>query len=99
MKNGEVRNIWVDAASFLEVKMDGEPRKMDGKLRNVAIYFRDYKTANGLTVPHVLETVVEKDKQPHKMTIEQVAVNQPMEGALFAKPQLAAAKTPDQQAE
>lgn len=99
MKNGEVRNIWVDAASFLEVKMDGEPRKMDGKLRNVAIYFRDYKTAHGLTVPHVLETVVEKDKQSHKMTIEHLAVNQPMEGALFAKPQLAVASASGQPAE
>ncbi|MEN6587581.1 MAG: outer membrane lipoprotein-sorting protein [Sulfuricella sp.] len=99
MKNGEARNIWIDAASFLEAKMDGEPRKMDGKLRNVAIYFRDYKSVNGLTVPHVLETVVEKDKQPHKMTIERVAVNQPMEGALFAKPQMTMAKVSSQPAE
>lgn len=99
MKSGEVRNIWVDAASFLELKMDGEPRKMDGKLRNVAIYFRDYKSENGLTVPHVQETVVEKDKQSHKMTIEHVSFNQPMEGALFAKPQLVVAKAPGQSAE
>jgi len=91
--------VWIDAANFLERKMDGEPRKMDGKLRNVAIYFRDYKTVHGLTVPHVLETVTEKDKQSHKMTIEQVAVNQPMEGALFAKPQLTMARAADQQAE
>ena len=87
MKNGDVRHIWVDAASFLERKMDGEPRKMDGKIRNVAIYFRDYKTENGLTVPRVLETMVEKDKLSHKMTIEHVVVNQSMDGALFAKPQ------------
>ena len=87
MKNGDVRHIWVDAASFLERKMDGEPRKMDGKLRNVAIFFRDYRTENGLTVPRVLETMVEKDKLSHKMTIEHVVVNQSMDGALFAKPQ------------
>lgn len=93
MKNGDVRHIWVDAASFLERKMDGEPRKMDGKLRNVAIYFRDYKTENGLTVPRVLETMVEKDKLPHKMTIEHVAFNQSMDGALFAKPQQAVASS------
>jgi hypothetical protein len=99
MKNGEVRHVWVDAASFLERKMDGEPRKMDGKLRNVAIYFRDYRTGNGLTVPHLQETVVETVKQPHRMTIEHVAVNQPMESALFAKPQLAAAKVPGRQVE
>lgn len=91
MKNGEVRHVWVDAKSFLERKIDGEPRKMDGKLRNVAIYFRDYKHEGKLTVPHVLETVVEGG-QPHKMFIEHVAVNQPVADALFVKPQMAIAK-------
>ena len=88
MKNGEVRHLWIDAANFLELKIDGEPRKLDGKQRNVAIYYHDYKAENGLTVPHVLETVVEGVKQPHKMRIEHVTANQPMEDALFAKPRL-----------
>jgi len=89
LKGGVERNVWIDAATFLETKIDGDPRKMDGKLRNVAIFYRDYKIENGLTVPHVLETVVEGIKQSsHKMTIEKVAVNQPLEDALFAKPQL-----------
>ena len=64
---------------------------MDGKLHSTAIYYRDYKAENGLTVPHVLETVVEGVKQSHQMRIERVAVNQPMEGALFAKPRLSVA--------
>lgn len=91
MKNGEERHVWVDAASFLERKIDGDPRKMDGKLRNVAVYYRDYKTVNGLAVPHVLESVVEGNKQSHKMYIKQVMVNKPLENKLFAKPQLAMA--------
>jgi len=88
LKGGSERNVWIDAATFLEAKIDGDPRKMDGKLRNVAIFCRDYKSANGLAVPHVLETVVEGVKQSHKMTIEQVAVNRPLEDSLFAKPGL-----------
>lgn len=99
MKNGEVRHVWVDAANFLELKMDGEPRKMDGKIRNVSIYFRDYKPENGLNVPHTLETVVDNSKLPHRMTIEKVAVNKPIEDALFAKPPLAAAKASVRQGE
>lgn len=99
MKNGEERHLWVDAANFLELKIDGEPRRLDGKLRNVAIYYRDYKAENGLMLPHVLETVVEGGKQPHKMLIEHVTVNQPMETSLFAKPSLALAKTSGQQTE
>ena len=88
LKGGAERNVWIDATTFLEVKIDGDPRKMDGKLHNVAIFYRDYKSENGLIVPHVLETVVEGVKQSHKMTIEKVAVNQPLEDSLFAKPQL-----------
>jgi hypothetical protein len=47
-------------------------------------------------VPHVLETVVEGVKQSHKMTIEKVAVNQPLEDSLFAKPQIKMAATSGQ---
>lgn len=89
MKNGEERHVWVDTATFLERKIDGDPRKMDGKLRNVAVYYRDYKAENGLTMPHVLESVVEGSKQSHKLYIRQVTVNQQIEDKLFAKPQLA----------
>lgn len=91
-KDGEVRHLWIDAANFLERKIEGEPRKLNGKARNVAIYYRDFKTEKGLTTPRVLETVVEGVKQTHKMHIERVTVNQAMDDTLFAKPQLAAAK-------
>lgn len=90
LKNGEERHVWVDAKTFLERKIDGDPRKMDGKLRNVAVYYRDYKNEKGLTMPHVFETVVDGDKQTHKLYIERVVVNQPMDKALFTKPQIAA---------
>jgi hypothetical protein len=89
-KDGTQRHLWIDATSFLEAKMEGEPRKMDGKLRNVAVYYRDYKTEKGLTAPRVFETAVEGFKQTHKIIIKSVAVNQPVDDALFAKPQLIA---------
>lgn len=90
LKDGTQRHLWVDAKSFLELKIEGDPRKMDGKMRNVAIFYRDYKTERGLTMPRVLETAVEGVKQTHKISIQSVAVNQPVEDALFAKPQLLA---------
>ena len=93
LHNGEKRNLWIDAGTFLELKMEGEPRKVDGRLHNVAVYFRDYKTEHGLTTPRVQETAVEGVKQTYKMTISRVAVNEPMEDSLFQKPQLAALAT------
>ena len=91
-KTGEQRFLWVDAATFLETKISGEPRKLDGRPHNVAIYYRDYRTVNGLKVPYVLETVVEGVKQSRKMTIQNVTVNPPLDDALFAKPKVAVAK-------
>ncbi len=88
MKDGTERHVWIDAATFLERKVDGEPRILDGKLHNVTIYYRDYKPEGGLKVPHVLETVVEGVKPSHKMHIEHVAVNKPIDDALFANPQV-----------
>lgn len=95
-KSGEQVNLWVDASSFLELKMDGEPRKMDGRMRKVAIYFRDFKKVDRLVVPYVTETVVEGVPGAHKMALKTVAVNPPLEDALFAKPQLAVARAPAQ---
>jgi outer membrane lipoprotein-sorting protein len=86
MKGGQVRHVWVDTQTFLEVKIEGVPRRMDGKMRPVEIYFRDYRPVNGLMVPYVLETTVEGVKQSNKMNIESVVVNPKLEDALFAKP-------------
>jgi hypothetical protein len=94
LRNGEKRMLWVDAGTFLELKMEGEPRKLDGRLHNVAVYFRNYKTEHGLSIPRLQETAVEGVKQNYKMTITRVAVNEPLDDALFQKPQLAALATP-----
>lgn len=86
MKEGQVRHVWVDTKIFLEVKVEGVPRRMDGKMRPVEIYYRDYKNVEGLMVPYVLETTVQGIKQSHKMTIESVVVNAKLDDSLFTAP-------------
>jgi len=86
LKGGQVQHIWVDAETFLEVKVEGTPRRMDGKMRPVWIYLRDYKDANGLMIPYVMETEVQGNRETHKMTIENVVVNPKLEDSLFTKP-------------
>lgn len=88
-KNGQARTIWVDAATFLEVKMDGEPRMLDGRAHAVSVYFRDFRAEAGLTLPHKLETVVEGVKGSQTITIRSVTRNPALQDALFGKPQLA----------
>jgi hypothetical protein len=77
-ESGQVRHLWIE----------GVPRRMDGKMSPVEIYYRDSKSVNGLTVPHVLETRVQGAKQLHKMTIENVAVKPKLEHSLFTVPKI-----------
>ena len=86
--NGDVRHVWIDAQSFLDVKIEGEPRRMDGRMRNAWITQRDFRTVQGLKLPFVYETTVEGGTQPHKMTIETATINRPLDDSRFAKPQL-----------
>jgi outer membrane lipoprotein-sorting protein len=92
LKGGEQINLWIDAKTFLEAKIDGEPRRMDGRMRKVAIFYRDFKPVGGLQFSHTMETVVEKVMGSHKMAIKTIKVNPPLDDSLFAKPQLGMAK-------
>jgi len=92
LKDGQVRNVWVDGKTFMERKMDGEPRRIDGRLHPVSIYVRDFKKQGAVSVASVLETQVEGvNAKPHKLMVEAVALNEAMDDALFAKPQRASA--------
>ncbi len=88
MKDGQVRHLWVDAKSFLEVKVEGVPRRLDGTMHNVEIYYRNYGSISGLMIPFVLETVVEKVQPSRKITVETVVLNPKLEDNAFAKPDL-----------
>ena len=85
-KTGTVRSVWVDAKSFLDVKVEGSPRRMDGKMHTVWVYQRDFRSVQGVKIPFVLETVVDGYPQTHKIQVEKVAVNPKLDAATFAKP-------------
>lgn len=88
LKNGSVRHDWIDAKSFLEVKIEGQPRRLDGRLHNVEIFYRDYGPVNGLMIPYVLETAVQGVRATHKMTAEKIEVNSKIDDSAFMKPQV-----------
>jgi hypothetical protein len=85
-KNGDVKHVWVDARSFLDVKIDGFPRRMDGKMREVFVYQRDFRKVEGVTIPFLLETAVAGYPDTHRVIIEKATVNPKVDDALFAKP-------------
>ena len=57
-------------------------------MRPVEVYYRDHESLNGLTVPCVLETSVQRAKQSHNMTIENVVVKPKLEHSLFTVPKI-----------
>lgn len=86
LKQGLVQHVWIDARTFLDVKVEGIARQMDGKMRNVYVYQSDFRSVQGVMIPFVLETAVDGYPDTHKMVVEKAAINQHLDDALFAKP-------------
>ncbi len=85
-RDGQVRHVWVDAQSFLDVKVDGT-RRMDGKLRPIWTYLRDYRSVDGVMIPHVLETAAEGVAGTERITVERVVLNPDLPDGRFARPE------------
>ncbi len=94
LKNGDVQHIWIDAQSFLDLKVEGQPRRMDGKMRTVWISQRDFRAVQGVMVPYLCETANAGNPRTHRMMIESVTVNRSLEDARFSKPQVLVAASP-----
>jgi len=99
LKNGVVTHVWVDAQTFLETKVQGQPRRLDGTDHPVEVYYRDYRNVNGLEIPFVLETRVlpvaktamglrDTPVPPEKALIEKVVVNPQFDAGVFSKPSI-----------
>jgi outer membrane lipoprotein-sorting protein len=85
LQGGQTQHVWIDAKTFLETKIEGTPRRLDGKYHPVATYLRDYQPVNGVMIPRLLETAVEGVKQVERIQIEDVVVNPKLDDSLFAK--------------
>ena len=86
LKDGAVQHVWIDQKSFLDVKVEGTPRRMDGKMHTVWIMQSDFRSVQGVKVPFELETVVEGYPDRHRMQLEKVAVNPKLDDSRFVKP-------------
>jgi hypothetical protein len=97
MKDGHSIHEWIDAQTFLETKIEGQPRRLDGIEHPVEVYFSDYRPVNGLQIPYVLETRVlpvtyaasgagNSVIPVEKIILDRVEVNPRLDTSLFAKP-------------
>jgi hypothetical protein len=98
MQSSQVLHVWIDALTFLETKIEGQPRRLDGTDHPVEVYFRDYRQVDGLQIPFVLETKVltvaktalglrDVPVPPERVSIDKVMVNPKFDETLFSKPE------------
>jgi len=97
MKNGQAIHVWIDAQTFLEAKIEGQPKRLDGTDHPVEVYYRDYRPVSGLQIPFVLETKVlpvaktalgikDTPVPTEKIIVDKVVVNPKLDEKLFSKP-------------
>src|SRR3974390_1046035 len=70
-KNGQARHVWIDAQSFLEVRLDGT-RRLDGRQRPMYTALGDYKSVDGLMIPHRMETSVDGVPGSEKILVDKI---------------------------
>lgn len=96
-KDGNSLHVWIDAKTFLEAKIAGQPRRLEGVYHSVEVSFHDYRQVNGLVIPFVPETRVlpvtttatglrDTPVPMEKISLEKVEVNPKLDPSTFAKP-------------
>jgi hypothetical protein len=70
----------------LELKYDREARNAAGHSATVSVYYRDYRTVEGIIMPFTIETGGTAGNEADKMVIEKIAVNPKFEDSQFEEP-------------
>jgi len=86
LASGEVDRVWIDAASFLEVRYDRPSYGPKEANQTVSVFYRDYQDFEGLKLPATIETAAAPGQSPDRMTIERVAINPRLDRYAFAEP-------------
>ena len=86
LPSGVSHHVWIDAETFLDVKMERETRNASGQPVTVSVYYRNYRTFEGLQIPATIETGAATSNAMDKLVIDKIALNPPLEDRMFAKP-------------
>ncbi len=93
LKNGDVRYYYLDADSFLPIKLETQT-SIRGTIQETETYFGDYDQVNGVYYPFALETGEKGSPDRAKLTVEKIEQNVSLDDALFSVPATKAAPKP-----
>ncbi len=85
LPGGDQRGVWLDAQSWLEVKIEGA-RRFNGQVKPMYTYLSDYRNVDGLVLPFRQETRMEGFKDGQKLLVDSVQVNRTLPAEHFGKP-------------
>jgi len=85
LSNGDARVYYIDADSFLEIKVESE-RRIRGTVRYQETLYGDYEKVNGVYFPMAMEVGAKGEPQHAKITVQKVETNVPLDDSLFAMP-------------
>jgi outer membrane lipoprotein-sorting protein len=88
LPTGDANRIWVDAESFLELRLDRQIQMSGGRTAVSTIMFREYRPFKGLQIPVDVETGSGPGKPVDKLVIEKVALDPEIDDKTFLKPQV-----------
>jgi outer membrane lipoprotein-sorting protein len=86
LPSGAKRHLWVDAHTFLELKYERGSHTPPGGAGTVSVYYRNYRTVEGLQMPRVIETGAGAGKAPEQMVVDNVTLNPSLSDAHFERP-------------
>lgn len=91
--SGEAQDVWVDARTFLEVRIDRPSYSSAStggafavRTGSVPVYYRNYKSFDGLQIPTLIEIGAGTGRSSDKMQIERVALNMTIDDRQFQRP-------------
>jgi outer membrane lipoprotein-sorting protein len=85
LKNGDVRYVYLDAETFLEIKMEAK-RTIRGTEVEGESYLGDYKEVGGIMMAHAMESGAKGSAQRQKLIIDKVEMNVDVADDVFAMP-------------
>lgn len=98
LKTGNVKTIYLDADSFLEIKQASK-RVIRGTEVETETTIGDYKEEGGVMMPHSMEMGAKGRPEKQKITIEKVEINPTLDDAKFKMPEKKVEPAPAKAAE
>jgi hypothetical protein len=84
--SGAIRRVWIDTETFLEIRSDRPATNPLIKGAPISVYYRDYRTIEGLQIATTIEMRSSATSPPQRLVIEKVALNPEFPAQVFAKP-------------